>query len=311
MNTKKLRIGTDCSGIEAPIQALKQMKIPFIHEFSSDIDKYAIQSIKANYKPKIIFGDPDGPFPDGDITKRNNSKLPDIDLYVCGFPCQTFSHAGKRKGFEDVRGQVFWSCLDVIKKKKPEYFILENVKGLLSHDKGNTWKVIWSEIEKLKRYGYNVEWKLMNTRDYGIPQNRERVYIVGSVYDDFKWPKKCKMKKIEDYVDWNDTSKHKLTKRQKEHVKRSLENNKNSIFTDFSFINNSFINSDKYAYTINTLATSIYCIPLERKANYKELLSLQGFPKSFKKDVSDNQLKKQIGNSMSVNVLKKILSNLL
>jgi site-specific DNA-cytosine methylase len=86
----KIRIGTDCSGIEAPIQALKQLKIPFEHVFSSEIDDYCIQSIKSNYTPNIIFGDKEGMFPEGDITKRNVNDIPDIDLYVCGFPCHDF-----------------------------------------------------------------------------------------------------------------------------------------------------------------------------------------------------------------------------
>jgi len=99
-----LRVGTDCSGIEAPIQALQQLKIPFRHIFSSEIDEYCIQSIKANYKPKIIFGDKNGKFPEGDIRKRNIKDVTDIDLYVCGFPCQPFSTAGIRQGLEDERG---------------------------------------------------------------------------------------------------------------------------------------------------------------------------------------------------------------
>ena len=94
-----LRVGTDCSGIEAPIMALKQLKIPFYHEFSSEIDKHCIASIKANYKPKIIFGD---------IKKRKIKDVPDIDLYVCGFPCQPFSMAGERNGIEDSRGTIFY-----------------------------------------------------------------------------------------------------------------------------------------------------------------------------------------------------------
>jgi len=306
----KLRIGTDCSGIEAPIQALKQLKIPFSHEFSSDIDKYVIQSIKSNYKPKILFGDPDGPYPNGDITKRNNSKLPDIDLYVCGFPCQAFSESGKRRGFKDRRGQVFWSCIDVIKKKRPDFFVLENVKGLLSHDKGKTWDVIWSEVQKLERYGYNVDWKVMNTRDHGIPQNRERVYIVGSVYDDFEWPNKCKMKRLKDYVEWDVKGQHKLTKRQREHVNKVLKSNPDSIFIDFSWGGNPFTNSDKYIGCICT-NPDFYCIPLNRRITTKELLSLQGFPTNFNKDVSDTQLKKQVGNSMSINTLKKLFYKLL
>ena len=197
----KLRVGTDCSGIEAPIQALTQLGIPFTHVFSSDIDKFCIQSIKANYEPQILFGNKDGTFSDGDITKRRIEDVPDIDLYVCGFPCQPFSQAGERKGFDDKRGNVFWSCLEVIEKKQPKYFILENVKGLLGHDKpvgakrkeyGKTFNVIWSALLELKKYGYKVQWKVMNTRDYGIPQNRERVYFVGTK-GDFEWPKKISL----------------------------------------------------------------------------------------------------------------------
>ena len=176
------RIGTDCSGIEAPIAALRQLQIPYQHMWSSDIDKYVIQSIKANYEPEILFGDPDGPYPDGDITKRDNSILPDIDLYVAGFPCQPFSNAGQRKGFNDKRGNVFWSCLDVIKTKRPKYFILENVKALISHQKGHTWRVIWSSLQI---EGYTTKWKVLNTKDYGIPQNRQRVFIVGKRDGDF------------------------------------------------------------------------------------------------------------------------------
>ena len=108
---------------------------------------------------------------------------------MCGFPCQPFSVAGDKKGFEDNRGNVFWSCLEVIEKKQPKYFILENVKGLLGHDKpvgakrkeyGNTFNVIWSALLALERFGYKVQWKVMNTRDYGIPQNRERIYFLGT-----------------------------------------------------------------------------------------------------------------------------------
>jgi DNA (cytosine-5)-methyltransferase 1 len=147
-----LRVGTDCSGIEAPIHALEQLGIPHRHIWSSDIDKYCIKSIKANYCPERIYGDPDGSYSDGDIRNRDNNTLPDIDLYVCGFPCQPFSMAGQRKGLQDRRGNVFWSCIDVIKKKKPKYFILENVKGLLWHDKEN----------KKDKYGILYGLKLKN-----------------------------------------------------------------------------------------------------------------------------------------------------
>lgn len=111
------------------------------------------------------------------MKKRKIKDIPDIDLYICGFPCQPFSMAGERKGTEDSRGTIFYECLKVIRNKKPNYFILENVKGLITIDKGNTFKEILQSLKNLKIY--NVEWKVLNTKDYGIPQNRERIFIIG------------------------------------------------------------------------------------------------------------------------------------
>ena len=314
----KLRVGTDCSGIEAPIQALTQLGIPFTHVFSSDIDKFCIQSIKANYEPQILFGDKDGPFPDGDIIKRSIKDVPDIDLYVCGFPCQPFSQAGERKGFDDKRGNVFWSCLEVIEKKQPKYFILENVKGLLGHDKpvgakrkeyGNTFNVIWSALLALERFGYKVQWKVMNTRDYGIPQNRERVYFVGTKGEIFEWPEKVEMDDIRNYVDWKDNSRNII---RNDVIKSNLLSNIpiNSVFVDFSFKNCKFVNSEKY--TLCLLADSrLWCVVKHRNANINELKLLQGFILDFVQVVSNKQLAKQLGNSMTVNVVKLIINNLL
>jgi DNA (cytosine-5)-methyltransferase 1 len=303
-----LRVGTDCSGIEAPIQALLQLKIPFEHVFSSEIDKYCIQSIKANYKPKIIFGDKDGLFPEGDITKRAIKDVPDIDLYVCGFPCQPFSTAGKRDGFKDKRGNVFWSCLEVIKQKKPNYFILENVKGLLSHDKGDTWKVIWEALSGLEKYGYNVQWKVLNTRDYGIPQNRERVFIVGTK-GSFEWPLKKKMKCLKKYIDHSNTE----SRLAPTYIYNSKLLNiipKNSIFVDFGFRYFKHPNSDTYSPCI-VACNQLWCVLYDRFSTLNELLMLQGFTKKFIQAVSKSRLKKQIGNSMSVNVVKEIIKKLI
>mgnify|MGYP006272666853 CR=1 FL=1 len=171
-----LRVGTDCSGIEAPIQALLQLKIPFHHVFSSEIDKFCLKSIEANYKPNIIFKD---------ILERDIEDVPDIDLYVCGFSCQLFSMLGKRKGVKDKRGTIFECCLEVIREKRPKFFILENVPGLLSIEKGKTFQNILQSLEELK--DYTVKWKALNTSDYGIPQNRKRVFIVGTK-GEFSWP---------------------------------------------------------------------------------------------------------------------------
>jgi len=298
-----LRIGTDCSGIEAPIEALRQLKIKHKHVFSSEIDKYAIQSIKANYKPKIIFGD---------ITKRNIEDVPDIDLYVCGFPCQSFSSAGKRLGTEDKkRGILFLECLKVIKHKLPKVFILENVKGLTTGKMKSTFNLILKKLKDIKKY--NIYWKIMNTKDYGIPQSRPRVFIIGilkSIKKKFKFPEKTKMESLKNYIDYTDKSIYKIPN----YIKKSKIMERipsDSIFIDISFIqkNITFPNSNKYTPCLNARSGLINVI-LYRKANINEYLQLQGFEKTFKQVISNTQLKKQIGNSMSINVLKLILLNI-
>src|SRR3989344_4219723 len=112
----------------------------------------------------------------GDITKIKPNKLPDFDLLVGGFPCQAFSIAGKRKGFEDTRGTLFFDIARILRSKKPRLVLLENVKGLLSHDNGDTFKTIISTLAKL---GYDIQWQVLNSKNFGVPQNRERVLIVG------------------------------------------------------------------------------------------------------------------------------------
>lgn len=294
----KIRIGTDCSGIEAPIQALIQLGISHKHIFSSDIDKYVIESIKANYKPDIIFGD---------ITNRNIKEVPDIDIYVCGFPCQSFSLAGQRKGFDDERGNIFFSCLEIIFKKEPKIFILENVKGLLNHDKGQTFKRIKDELSSLENY--TVYWELLNTKDYGIPQNRERLYIIGLRTDiqtePFFFPKKKVMDSLSSYIDETDKRTHNIPPRiTKTNYMSKIP--KNSVFVDFSLYGRStFPKADTICSCI-CRKSEFWCVSNNRYANIPELLSLQGFPTDFKQVVSNTQMKRQIGNSMSVNVLAEI-----
>jgi DNA (cytosine-5)-methyltransferase 1 len=305
--TPFLRVGTDCSGIEAPIQALRELKIPFKHVFSSEIDKYCIKSIKANYNPEILFGDPKGPYPEGDITKRNIDDVPDIDLYVCGFPCQPFSQAGKRKGFNDRRGNVFWSCLEVIEKKQPKYFILENVKAITWHDKenkknkyGRTWNTIWKNISELIKYNYTIKWKILNTKDYGIPQNRERMFIVGIKNSDFLWPQPTMMDDLNNYVENHICPKREIANFCKKHVDKIVD----YIFVDIAQINR--LHKDNK--TISCLVTSnrFWNVSLGRYMTINEALLLQGFSKDFIIVNSKVQTLKQIGNSMSVNVLKCI-----
>tara|TARA_R110000868_G_scaffold322442_1_gene583372 strand:+ start:592 stop:1653 length:1062 start_codon:yes stop_codon:yes gene_type:complete len=132
----------------------------------SEIDKYAIETYQSHFNHKNY----------GNITKITTDTLPDFDLLVGGFPCQSFSIAGKRKGFEDTRGTLFFDIARILRAKQPRLFLLENVKGLLSHDNGFTFKTIIATLDEL---GYNLQWQVLNSKNFGVPQNRERVFIIG------------------------------------------------------------------------------------------------------------------------------------
>ena len=134
----------------------------------AEIDKYA-KNIYENHFNHLDLGD---------VTQIEASDLPDFDLLVGGFPCQSFSVAGNQKGFDDTRGTLFFEIARILKEKKVEYFLLENVRNLLSHDKGKTFQVM---IEILLDLGYNVRWDVLNSKDFGVPQSRERIYIRGSL----------------------------------------------------------------------------------------------------------------------------------
>jgi DNA (cytosine-5)-methyltransferase 1 len=296
---RPLRVGTDCSGIEAPIVALEQLRIPFFHEFSSEIDKHCIATIRANFSPRIIFGD---------MTQRRLKDVPDIDLYVCGFPCQPFSTAGKREGVRDPRGTIFWECLRVIRAKRPMVFILENVRGLLSIDGGETFRTIIAELEKIK--GYNVGWKILNTADYGIPQSRKRVFIVGihkkKEKKEFKWPEPIPCRPLSEFVDWEDTTAYPPPP----HILRSgmLDRiPRDAIFINMGFPKHNHTQAHILCPCLTTSKCTMYCLPTQRYMNHKEFLMLQGFSPSFVFHSCKNQIFKQIGNSMSVNVIYSIL----
>ena len=133
----------------------------------SEIDKYAIQIYEKHFPDHINYGD---------ATKIRTEELPEFDLLVGGFPCQAFSVAGKQRGFCDTRGTLFFEISRILEDKRPRYFLLENVKGLLGHDKGKTFQKI---LEVLTDIGYRVQWQVLNSKDFGVPQNRERVFIIG------------------------------------------------------------------------------------------------------------------------------------
>jgi DNA (cytosine-5)-methyltransferase 1 len=303
---KMITIGTDCSGIEAPIQALELLNIPFTHMFSSEIDKYTRESLMANYNPKHLYGD---------MMIRPSTSLPDIDIYVCGFPCQSFSIAGHRQGFNDKRGTVFFKCLDVIYTKEPKIFILENVKGLIHHDNGLTFSTIMDELNSLDNY--SVQYKIMNTKDYGIPQSRSRIFFVGIRNDmlenPFTFPLPTPLTPLENYIDFSDSTNNRLHNLPPRIIKFGYRLPQNPLFVDLSFFCNGTSNIQPNSHTICPCicrSSDIWCVPKNRFANTKELLSLQGFPTDFIQVVSKTQLNKQIGNSMSVNVLVELFKQI-
>lgn len=307
---RKLVVGTDCSGIEAPIQALELLGIPHKHLFSCDNDPHVVNSIKANYNPKYIFKD---------IMTRDHSKLPKLDLYVAGFPCQSFSLLGKRDGFEDpIKGTVFFECWDTIRYTKPKIFILENVKGLINHDNGNTFGIIMKYLNLLQNY--NIYYDIYNTKDYGIPQNRERIYIIGLDKSVFKQkfikPKPIPLEiNVMDLVDTRlgpNTTFGELTEHKLDILEELLKNGKIDDLNEPWSVNLN-VSSSKRTNPMKYICPCLlagnggdcvyYLTSIRRRYTPKEYLKLQGFPDTFKQEVSNSKLYKQVGNSMSVNVL--------
>ena len=301
-----LRIGTDCSGIEAPIEALKQLGIPFEHKWACEIDRFARTSIIANYQPEIIYED---------ITKRDNSQLPDIDIYVCGFPCQSFSLMGKKLGTQDPRGNIMMHCIDVIKKKQPSVFILENVKNFKFIEKGKPFNFLIDELASIVNEEdeqlYNIYCDIYNTKDYGIPQNRERIYIIGIKSDilvnEYIKPECIEMNPLDDIII------DKTIYRQPIIKNKSLLKNLKKINHEIGYV----VLTINYYYplknicpTLTTQCSKTYLTSYNRRLTTTECLLLQGFSKDFRQVVSNTQMYKQIGNSMSVNVLKVIFDKI-
>jgi len=298
-----IRVGTDCSGIEAPIHALdnivKKHNIKYKHKFACDIDEHVIKYHKNNHKCDKFFTD---------ITKRNINHVPSIDMYVAGFPCQPYSRANKYKDKGDIRKNIFYNCFSVIKNKKPKIFLLENVKTLLSNNNGQTFKNIMNELQDLKCY--KLFFKVLNTKDYSIPQCRDRLFIVGiltkNYKKEFKWPEKQKIRPLKDFIDKNQYPKEKIKEKNIELFSRVP---KGSVFVDIGFRKANYPNSDKWVPCI-TAQANMWNIVKQRRATVDEYLMLQGFPlNKVNQTVTDHRFKKMIGNSMSVNVIELILMN--
>lgn len=269
--------------------------------FTSEIDKHAVTTYKANFRDSHIFGD---------IKQIDENDVPDHDILLAGFPCQPFSQAGLKKGFTDTRGTLFFDIERILLAKQPKAFLLENVKQLKGHDKGRTFQTI---IDHLNKADYKVFYEILKARDFGIPQNRERIYIVGFLDHsiNFEFPKPTNLPTrvgdiLDDVVDEKYTISDKLWSG---HKRRKELNKLNGKGFGYGLFNK------ESAYT-NTISARYYKDGSEilieqegknpRKLTPREAARLQGFPEKYVIPVSDAQAYKQFGNSVAVPVIKAI-----
>lgn len=265
--------------------------------FTSEWDAHAQKTYQANF----------GEMPYGDITKIDPLEIPSFDILLAGFPCQPFSQAGLKKGFEDTRGTLFFDIVRIVEHHKPKVVFLENVRNLAGHDKGNTLKVILATLEKL---GYKVYHKVLNARDFGVPQNRARIYIIGFKDNvEFNFPEPLGVKTrvgsiLDTEVDAKYTISDKLwaghQRRREEHAKKG-NGFGYSIFDENSEYT-STISARYYKDGSEILIRQEHKNP--RKLTPKEASRLQGFPEDYVIPVSDAQAYKQFGNSVAVPVIK-------
>ncbi len=285
-------------GIRLGFQHAFQENIEFV--FASEIDKYACETYYANYGEK----------PYGDITKIDEKNIPPFDILLGGFPCQAFSIAGLRKGFEDTRGTLFFEIARIVEHHKPQVVFLENVKGFKNHDKGTTFKVV---KETLQNLGYKVFAEVLNAKDFGVPQNRERIYIIGFLDHsiEFEFPQKIEKKmKVFDILEKNVHEKYTLSdKLWAGHQKRKIEHQEKGNGFGYSL----FDENSQYTSTISARYYkdgSEILIKQEnknpRKLTPKEASRLQGFGENFKIVCSDVQAYKQFGNSVAVPVIEQL-----
>ena len=274
---KKIKIASVFSGIggfECGIsQASKKTNIETEIVFSSEIDKFAKQTYIKNF----------GVEPHGDIKEINTNDIPDHDILCGGFPCQSFSIAGRRQGFEDTRGTLFFEIARILKGKQPRMFFLENVKGLLNHDKGKTFAKILQTVDEL---GYDAEWQVLNSKYCGVPQNRERVFIIGHLRG------KCRGQ-IFPIISRNKLdNKTCKTKKQNVQTFRCLEAYEYKGYSSERF--DGICQNNRV-----------------RRLTLTECERLQGFEDGWTSGVSNTQRYKQLGNAVTVNVIEIIACKIL
>jgi DNA (cytosine-5)-methyltransferase 1 len=304
-----LKVGSDFSGVGAFNQALLRLGKPFKEVFACDIDKYARETFIYNY------GEPE--YYPTNVYERKITK-DSLDIYMTSPPCQAFSLAGKRLGKDDKRGILFFNSLEFIQVNKPRYFIFENVKGLLSDDNGKTFNE-WVNLLGGKSVNglpvlfayedsvpYHLYWKVLNAKEHGVPQNRERVFLIG-IRDDkdnnFRFPVEEHLTKLlKDILEINVDKKYNMTEKGIFYILEKIGT--------YTGINEPIVRCITTRYSASISGTFLNINNIYRKLTPRECFRLMDFPDSFIWTCSDSQAYKQAGNSIVVNVLYKILKNL-
>lgn len=278
--------------------------------YSNEWDKHVRKIYKDNFND----------LPDDDITKVDEKSIPDHDILCAGFPCQAFSISGNRKGFEDSRGTLFFDVARVIQEKKPKIIFMENVRNLGTHDHGNTFSVIKHTIEEL---GYSFNYKLLSANNYGIPQKRERIYMVCFRNDldvnKFNFPKPFTLDKhIKDIIINDKKSNSLFVDRSDIHLKNPIPKqisskplrvgqvNKGGQGERIYSINGAGITLSAYGGGVFSKTGGYLINNKPRKLSPRECARLMGFPDNYSFDESDAQAYKQLGNSVVVDVLQYI-----
>jgi len=274
---------------------------PFFSEcvFTSEWDKFS----------KITYAENFSDIPAGDITQVDEKAIPKFDILLAGFPCQPFSNAGLNKGFDDARGTLFFDIARIIKYHKPRVVFLENVKGFKNHDKGNTFTVVKQTLES---FGYTVYAEVLNAKDFGVPQNRERIYIIAFLDQvTFTFPKPPKIPvKLGDILESTPAEKYTISdKLWSGHQRRKQEHKRKGNGFGYCLFNaessyTSTISARYYKDGSEILIAQENKNP--RKLTPREAARLQGFPDSFVIPVSDTQAYRQFGNSVSVPVISAL-----
>ena len=243
----------------------------------SEVDKYAIQIYKKHFPEHKEYGD---------VSKIEWNNVEDFELLVGGFPCQAFSIAGKRGGFMDTRGTLFFEIARATQEKQPRLLLLENVKGILSHDKGRTFGTILNTLDEL---GYDLQWQVLNSKNFGVPQNRERVFIIGHLRGTCR-PEVFPIGEIRQGTD------EALSNKQRKQTR---------IRSDTASVDTRTGSTARGQHLIKESDVKI------RRLTPTECERLQGFPDGWTEEISDTQRYKCLGNAVTVNVIEAIMEKLL